>query len=255
MRIKLTLSYDGTDFAGWQRQSAERTVQQEIEQALAKIHKGKDIVLHGAGRTDSGVHASAQVAHFDSDHASISPEIFKKSLNANLPRDIRILKSERVADDFHARFDAQMRSYKYYILNQEDCWAYYRDYVYSIDKEIKLTALNEAASILIGNHNFRTFASKSERDTESYVRDIFAANWYCEGMFLVFHISGAGFLRKMVRSIVGNLLEVNDFDNPKEELARRFYAKDRKESGVTAPAHGLYLHEVSYDGMDRGVLP
>ncbi len=247
MRIKLTLSYDGTEFIGWQRQPKGRSVQQEIESVLQKIYREETLPLYGAGRTDSGVHARGQVAHFTAPSERITPQDIARALNGNLPRDIHVLRSEEVDDNFHARFDAVLRSYRYYIVNSEVADVHRRGYSLWLRQRLDLPMLNDLSASLVGEHNFRTFSVRSDKEGESYVRRMRGAHWTQEGDLLTFHISGNGFLRRMVRSIVGTLLDVSKLPNPTQEFAHRLRSQDRNFSGLTAPPQGLFLHEVLYE--------
>ena len=246
--IKLILAYDGTNYFGWQIQNSERTVEEEVVKALLKIH-GDKIPYVVAGRTDRGVHANGQVLNFKSHIASIPTEKFKEALNSLLPRDIRVIRSEQVEEDFHARYSARARVYQYYIshflkgsFNSRYAWYQYPPF--------DINKLNRMASVLVGEHDFSTFA-KFNPEVSSYIRRIYSASFFYEGDYLVFRIVGNAFLWNMVRSIVGTLIAYAR--NPKEDkesIESILRARDRKLAGFTAPAHALYLERVIYSSLE-----
>ena len=201
--IRLDISYDGTAYQGWQIQKNGPSVQGEIEKALQAVHD-HPVNLTGSGRTDSGVHATGQVANFYSDHPSIPDERFRDALNSHLPRDIRILKSRRIHQDFHSRFDARCRVYNYYILNAEAGPAHYRDFCYMTRPPIDLVRLNALAGVITGVHDFTSFAAHRDQN-ENKTRQIFSARFLREGPFIVFRIAGSAFLWRMVRNPCGNI--------------------------------------------------
>ena len=244
-KIRLNLSYDGTDFAGWQTQNSERTVQAELEKALTAV-LGHSVSATGSGRTDSGVHASQQVVHFVSDNPSIPPGRYRDAVNAHLPRDIRVLSSVEVPEAFHARYDARIRVYRYQILNDEAAPAYFDRYCYLIRRPLSVLRLNSLAAPLSGVHDFTTFAAAGDV-SKSKVREIFSASFYREGPFLIFRIAGNAFLWKMVRSILGTILEMDKQGGSPEDMRKALDARDRLQAGTTAPARGLFLHRVLYD--------
>lgn len=243
--IRLDISYDGTDFQGWQIQSRGRTVQGEIESALKKLHR-HDVPLIGSGRTDAGVHATGQVANFHSNLNSIPAERFREAINSHLPRDIRIMKSTVVNDNFHARFDARIRVYKYYILSGEAGFAHLRNYCYLTRNHVHPEQLNRLAAPLVGVHDFTTFAASRDAN-DSKIREIYSAAFYPEGIFTVFTIAGNAFLWKMVRSLTGTILQLAEAGAGREEMAALLALKDRSAAGPTAPARGLFLHKVLYE--------
>lgn len=242
--IRLDIAYDGTNYCGWQIQPSEITVQQVIESALGKIHK-KKVEIIGSGRTDSGVHADNQVANFFSDLDSIPADSYRQALNSLLPLDIRILKSWEVDENFHSRFDAVKRTYKYYIKSASVGHPRYRDFCYLVRKPLNLKHLNDLARVLIGEHDFTTFAASGDQ-APTKVRTIFSAGFYPEGEFIVFKISGNAFLQRMVRSITGTLLEFSFKGLTPDYLSEILEAKDRNLAGTTAPARGLFLNKVEY---------
>jgi tRNA pseudouridine38-40 synthase len=241
--ILLDIAYDGTNFVGWQVQSAGRTVQGELERALSAIH-GHRVVLHAAGRTDSGVHARGQCASFESDHPSIPAEKFREAINTQLPLDVRVMRSREVPASFHARFDATEREYRYYLIHAPIVPPHLADYCVRVKRAPNLAAWNRMAAALVGEQDFSTFASPSD-SVEHHVRRVYAAGFFPEGELIVFRITANGFLWKMVRSIVGTILEMDppDVDSFREIL----HARDRSRAGTTAPARGLFLHRIRYE--------
>jgi len=248
-KIRLDLSYDGTEFEGWQIQRSGRTVQGEITRALEILHKGRTVNLVGSGRTDSGVHASHQVAHFESADSSIPPERFVQALNSNLPRDIRIHRSREVDPDFHARYDAVMRVYRYYLIKPEHQKAHMFGYSTPCILDLDITRLNVMASALAGSHDFSAFAAAGDPN-ENKIRTIHSVRFFSEGPFTVFRIAGNAFLWKMVRTIVGTLLQQYEKGGSFDEIKGILCSKDRNQAGPTAKARGLFLDKVIY-GTER----
>lgn len=242
--VKLTIAYDGTEFVGWQRQENGVSIQGAIEEALAKID-GAPVTLHGAGRTDAGVHALAQVAS-----ARVSTRLddltMARALNANLPEAIRITAVETVADDFHARFSASGKAYEYRIWNGAAMPPFIRLYAWHIPEPLNLAPMQEASAAIIGEHDFAGFRS-AQSVNHTTVRRIWTAEWRASGDgLLVFHIAGEGFMRYMVRSLVGTLVEVGRGQRPASDLGCLLETPDRSAAGRTAPAHGLFLVNVRY---------
>ncbi len=242
--IRLDVAYDGTNYCGWQIQPNEITVQGVLEKALGKIHK-KPMDVIGSGRTDSGVHADMQVVNFQTDIKSIPGENFRAAINSLLPLDIRVLKSQEVADDFHSRFNAYRRTYKYYIKLGEVGHPRYRDFCYLVRKPLNLPLLNNLSRELLGEHDFTTFAASGDQ-APTKTRTIYSATFYPEGEFIVFKICGNAFLQRMVRSITGTLLDMGWKGEKPETLRDILKAKDRSLAGTTAPARGLFLNKVEY---------
>ncbi len=245
--IKMVLAFDGTDFSGWQTQKNSRTVQGTIEAALEKIHNRK-IRITGSGRTDSGVHANGQVLSFKTDNSTISAGKFALALNSNLPDDIRIITSCEIHDGFNARFDAVLRSYKYFLSPISILNPVYRNYCHSISFFPDISILNNLARIFIGEHDFTTFTASGDA-SKTKVRRVVTSCFYVSGSFLVFEIAANAFLWKMVRSIVGTILDYARSRSEKagaRELKAALKAQDRSLAGSTAPAKGLFLDRVSY---------
>ena len=242
--IKLSIAYDGTEYCGWQIQNNEATVQGEIEKALAFIHK-KDIRLTGSGRTDSGVHAKGQVANFYTDLKSIPEENFAHALNSLLPKDIRIMKSREVESEFHSRYDARERIYRYYISSGNLPFPWQNKYCHYVRDRLDVKKLNKIVSPLTGIHDFTTFSAPMEAGV-SMTREIYSAHFYSEYPFIVFKISGSAFLRKMVRSITGTVLDLYSKEDDGTRMKEFLDAADRSLAGPTAPARGLFLYNVRY---------
>ena len=242
--IRLLLSYDGTDFSGWQRQSSERSVQEVLERALERLHK-KPVQLVGSGRTDSGVHAAGQVAHFRSPVASIPAEKYVPALNALLPRDVRVLESREASSDFHARFDAKSRTYRYFLICGRPGLPHELRYAWQLWRRPRVELLNAMASRLLGEIDCSTFATPKD-PSESRYRHISHARFQPEGDTLVFEIRANAFLWKMVRSIVGSLLHYEEKGASIEEFAVVVASKDRSRAGPTAPSKGLFLWRIDY---------
>lgn len=245
-RFRMDLAYDGTDFEGWQSQKEEgRTVQGEIEKALGVLVKNP-VPIVGAGRTDSGVHARSQTAHFEVTHGRMDGGNFKRGLNSLLPPDIRILDCRLVEESFHARFSALARVYQYYILPATVALPWEDRYCLRVNEVPDLNTLNAMASHLKGEIDFTTY-SNAQDPSLSKNRFIYHACFFTQGDKLVFRISGNAFLWRMVRSLVGSLLELARKGQGAEAFRQNLDARDRKMAGPTAPAKGLFLHKVIYD--------
>ena len=242
--IRLLISYDGTDFAGWQVQKEDRSVQGVLEEALADLH-AHPVSIIGAGRTDSGVHAAGQVGNFRTDMDGIPEEKFREALNARLPRDVRILRSERVPDGFHARRDATNRRYEYRILEGASEPAHMARYVWRVRKLPPIAVLNRMAGTICGTRDFTTFAAAGDASA-SRVRRIEHAVFLSDGPLVVFRISGNAFLWRMVRSLVGTLVDLGLRGGDEGDMRGILDARDREAAGPTAPPRGLFLTKVSY---------
>jgi len=243
-KIRLFLAYDGTDFAGWQVQQGERTVQGVLEQALAIIHDHPVTVI-GAGRTDAGVHASGQVAHFETDHRTLRGFRFREAINSYLPYDVRILASEEIDDDFHARYSALARVYRYYIYNAEIGLPHLGRYTWLVRKYLDIRILNRYASLLVGEHDFTSFTAALDPN-ESKVRTVLESCFFRQGPFVIYHIAARAFLWKMVRSIVGSILEFALNGRSPQYFLEVLKMRDRRAAGSTAPARGLFLEQIRY---------
>jgi tRNA pseudouridine38-40 synthase len=242
--IKLTVAYDGTGFVGWQRQETGPSVQGCIEDALSAID-GAPVTLHGAGRTDSGVHAIGQVASARV-VTPLEDDRLERALNAHLPDTIRITGVATMPDAFHARFSAISKTYEYRIWNGRTLPPFVRHYAWHRIGRLDVALMQQAAAVIPGTHDFAGFRS-ARSVNHSTIREITAAAWRRgDGEMLVFEIAGKGFLRYMVRSLVGTLVEIGRRQRPVEDLARLLAEPDRSAAGRTAPARGLFLMKVEY---------
>lgn len=240
----LTIEYDGTEFSGWQRQSNCRTIQEEIEKAIFVMTKQK-ITLTGSGRTDAGVHALAQIANFVCD-TNLTPDSFFRGLNSLLPEDIIIRHCAVVNEKFHSRYDAKSKLYRYKILNRELPPAIGRNYAWFIKRPLDFNAMKEAVLLLIGTKDFKAFeASGSPRKTT--VRTVLRAELTKEKDNIIhFETEADGYLRFMVRNIVGTLVSVGLGKLEPSDIKKILDSKDRKKAPATAPPHGLFLVKVQY---------
>ncbi len=246
-RIRLIIEYDGTGYVGWQIQSNGIAVQYVIERELNKL-TGENCVLHASGRTDSGVHAYAQVAHFDTD-SRIPPEKFAYALNAGLPPDIRIKYSGASDSGFHSRFDVIRKSYRYSVLNSPHSSAFTRNTALHVHYPLNTSRLNAAAGLFVGEHDFMAFKSSGSR-VDNTVRSIYRSTWRRSGDMLYYEVTGSGFLYNMVRIMVGTMLEIGMGRYDKGCITEAFEKLDRSLLGITAPAKGLALARVEYADFD-----
>ena len=247
--ILLTVSYDGTNFCGWQRQENTRTVQGEIEIALEKIHK-QQTNAQGSGRTDSGVHAIGQTVTFISPIDNMKAENYIPAMNSLLPQDIRIIAAKEVPMDFSARFNATSRTYRYFINCSETPMAHQMPFSWAIRRKPNIETLNKMARVLHGEIDCTTFASSLDKSVSKF-RYIENAVFYPDGDYLVFEITANAFLWKMVRSLTGSLLEFEKKGYDENYFRQVLESKNRKLAGFTAPPQGLFLWSVSYDGIRR----
>ncbi|WP_181350995.1 tRNA pseudouridine(38-40) synthase TruA [Thalassobacillus sp. CUG 92003] len=245
-RVKCTLAYDGTDFAGFQTQLNGRTVQEEVEKGLQKLHKGEKTKVIASGRTDSGVHARGQVAHFDTwlDLPSLR---WKMAFTSVLPPDIQVKEVVPVSDAFHARYDAVEKEYRYVIWNDQDPDLFRRNYTWHIRKPLDVKAMQEACRYIEGEHDFTSFCRPRAKVKGSKVRHLLKAHVTKHDQEIVFIFRGTGFLYNMVRILVGTLIGVGKGERAPEDLAEILEARDRHAAGFTAPAHALFLWEVTYE--------
>jgi len=247
--IKLTIEYDGTHFKGWQIQNKKsRTVQSEIEKALSKISK-KKVKIIGSGRTDSGVHAIGQVANGKID-SSLSTEQLLKALNANLPKDVCILKVKEVKESFHAQYSVKSKTYRYAILNRTARCAQCHQYVLHYPSPLNLRDMRREAKSFLGRKDFKSFQGAypphSRNDHKSSIRNIKRVDITKKNDFILIEIEANGFLYKMVRNIVGTLIAVGKGKLEKGSIQKILKKKDRKFAAATAKAKGLSLVEVIY---------
>ena len=242
----MTFSYDGSKYSGYQKQPRKRTVQGEIEKALKQINSGKPITISASGRTDAGVHAYNQRAHFDID-TSIPCNKLKQAINSLIPDDIYVKSVFEVNSDFHARFDVKAKEYIYKI-NMGMYNPIEKDYIFQYNKKLDIAEMERALKYLEGTHDFRSFVKIDEEKDDyertivntSLIRDIKNVNQ------LTISILGTGFMRYMVRNIVGMLIEVGEGKYKSEDIIQILKAKDRTKAGICAPACGLYLKDVYY---------
>ena len=243
--LKLIIEYDGSRYHGWQRQKEDRSIQGEIEKALKTI-TASSVTLIGSGRTDAGVHARSQVANFKCD-TRLEPETLVNALNSLLEEDIVILACEPVAESFHARYDAKSKVYHYRILNRPVPAAIGRQYSWFIRKPLNQEAMQTAIAHLIGRHDFKTFEGSGSTRQQT-TRYVYAAKLTEQDSgLLIFEIEADGFLRYMVRSIVGTLVDVGLGKITPADFKHTLDSSDRSRAGVTAPARGLILVKVNYD--------
>ena len=246
MRYFMTFSYDGTNFAGYQKQPRQRTVQQLLEEALKEINGGKNVSVCASGRTDAGVHALNQKAHFDMD-TKITCDKLLKGVNSLLPDDIYVKKIEEVDDNFHARFDAIGKEYIYRI-NMGEYNPIERNYCYQYNNKLDVTEMERGLKYLEGEHNFKSF-TKSTDEIDNYVRTISLTSIVRDPKNLnelTITFVGTGFMRYMVRNMVGLLIEIGEGKRNSEDIINILKKEDRTMSGKTAPACGLYLRNVFY---------
>ena len=248
--IKLVIAYDGTGFCGWQRQKNGETIQEEIERAASRICN-QSITVHGAGRTDAGVHALAMTAHFHTS-STLSLERMHKGLNSLLPNSIRIIEIEEQTPDFHARFTAKSKTYRYTLFTGPIQPPQQRLYVAHYPGSTDVELMQRCLTLITGTHDFSSFETTGTRDKgctsgKGAVRTILAA-WLEQPDPETLHlfITGDGFLRHMVRNIAGTVIEVGQFKRSISAFAEILEARDRQCAGATAPAHGLTLISVDY---------
>lgn len=251
-RWKLTIEYKGAEFSGWQRQDNVPSVQQEIETALHKFCQ-QEITIQAAGRTDAGVHAWGQVAHFDLDYGDRDLKGFDlaKALNAHLrPNAISIVKAEPVGQDFHARFSAINKLYRYRILNRSAMPAVEQGLAWHLKKPLDVKAMQESAKVLVGHHDFTTFRAttcQSKSPVKTLDRfDITSRPYENEGVEIIFEVEGRSFLHHQVRNMVGTMILVGEGKWSAADVKEALEACDRTRGGITAPSDGLYLVRVDY---------
>ena len=247
LKIMLVVAYDGTNYQGWQVQKIGLGVQQRVEEALARLFPivGR---VHGSSRTDTGVHALGMVAHFEVAQCDLKMEPRKLllALNAFLPDDIRVMSVRRAPADFHARFDAKAKQYRYYVWNHAAMNPLLRAQAWHVPVPLDIRLMRSAARRFVGRHDFRSFAANSGYERETTVRTIRRCDIKRAGALITFTIEGDGFLYKMCRGIVGTIVQIGQGKFGVETVDAMFTAKDRRMAGMTAPAHGLVLWKEFY---------
>ncbi len=243
--FKITLSYDGAGFVGWQRQASGTSIQGLLEDALRDLD-ARDVAVTGAGRTDAGAHALGQAAGFTLARA-VAPDVLVRALNARLPESVRVLTAARVPADFHARFGARAKTYRYRLWNDDVLCPFEREYAWHLSGALDVEAMGVAAELVEGRHDFSAFqaSGSAARTTERVVLSSRIAR--VDAPLIVYEITGSGFLRHMVRIIVGTLVEIGRGRGSPEWLREVLASRDRAHAGPTAPAAGLFLVRVDYD--------
>ena len=246
-RIRLVIQYDGTNYVGWQLQENGVSVQQLLNEALNGV-TGERVQMHGSGRTDSGVHAKAQVAHFETD-ARMPADKFAIAMNMRLPRDIRVLFSEEAPPDFHARFSAKQKTYRYTVQTGLHADVFSRNTALHVHTPLDFRLMQTAAPYALGAHDFSPFMSEGST-LEHTIRTVSLSEWSRDGHFLYYDVTANGFLYNMVRILVGTMLEVGAGKLPVDAIERALVSGLRSDAGATAPPQGLTLMRVRYDDFD-----
>ena len=247
LKFKLTIAYDGTSYEGWQVQKIGTGVQEKVEAALAKLFPSKPR-LHSSSRTDTGVHALGMVAHLEVPKGEFKMPVRKLALavNAHLPEDIRVMSATRAAKDFHARFQAKGKQYRYAVWNHTAMNPLLRTTAWHVTRPLDLKAMRAAAKLFVGKHDFQSFAANTGYERSTTVRTLTRCDLKRSGPQLTFIIEGDGFLYKMCRGIVGTILQVGLGKFPACEINTMLVKKDRRVAGMTSPACGLVLWKVFY---------
>jgi tRNA pseudouridine38-40 synthase len=243
MLIRITVEYDGTGYSGWQLQSGQDSIQARIEHALGRIFS-EQIRVHGAGRTDAGVHARGQVATFRL-RRPFDPADLKRALNALLPPDIAVTTAACAEDSFDPRRDARSRSYEYRVLNQRIRSAFEFRYSWLVREPLDLGAMNEVAAVFLGEHDFASMRSLGS-DEKTTVRRVMASQWRGEGPRLTYRVEATAFLRHMVRTMVAAMVDAGRGATRPQQIAQLLVSRNRALAPAPAPACGLYLVEVRY---------
>jgi len=239
----MVVEYDGSEFYGFQRQPGLRTVDQELEEALLRL-TGEQVRVTGAGRTDAGVHALGQVVCFDTG-ASIPPVRFGQALNTCLPPDLRVIRSDEVPSDFHPRYHARSKTYRYLLYRSSSGYTFCRRYAHLHTGRLNLEVMREAARCLRGEHDFRGFMASGSQ-VQNTVRTVYEFTVAESFPWMTFEVTANGFLYHMVRNLVGTLIEIGREAMPLEHLPAIIQSGERSKAGPTAPAQGLYLVRVEY---------
>ncbi len=241
--IKITVSYKGKNYCGWQKQKNSTSIQGELEYACREAFKDKEIEVTASGRTDAGVHALAQVANFKVE-TNIPVEKFPDILNNHLPKDIAVTNAEEVSEDFHSRYSAHRKTYRYYIYPSRIRSPFYQDSSYQVKYKLDIEKMKAEIKKFQGRHDFCAFMSTGS-SVKTTVREIYRADLYEEGDRIVIELEGNGFLYNMVRIIVGTIVDIGR-GRIEESIDEIIKSKDRKRAGHTAPACGLFLKSVEY---------
>ncbi len=252
LKFKLVIAYDGAAYQGWQVQKTGTGVQEKVEQALEKLFPSKPR-LHGSSRTDTGVHALGMAAHFEVPAGQCKMTMRKLALALNhwLPEDVRVLSAARAPENFHARFNAKGKQYRYFVWNHTAMNPLIRHTAWQVPRPLDLRAMRTAAALFVGKHDFKSFAANRNYEMESTVRTLTRCDFKKNGSLLTFIIEGDGFLYKMCRGIVGTIVQVGLGKFPANEIKPMLAQKDRRVAGMTAPAHGLVLWKVFYSTQRR----
>lgn len=244
MRYLITLSYDGTNYNGYQTQPGKNTIQEKIEEALTKINAGKKTTFTSSGRTDKGVHAKMQCGHADLD-VNITEYKLKRAMNSNLPDDIHVIKATKVKDNFHARYNVEEKTYEYYI-NVGEYNPLERNYVFQYNYKLNVEKMQEGIKYLLGEHDFRSFVTEN-KEKENCIRTISEATVEkINENKIKFTFTGNGFLRYQIRNMVGILIRIGEEKESPEFVGTFLEKKDRSKGGKTAPPEGLYLTNIKY---------
>lgn len=254
MRYLIKFSYDGTNYAGFQRQKELKTVQKHLEDAATIVNNKKETTITATGRTDRHVHAKCQYAHLDIE-VKITPKKLKRALNSNLPEDIHIIEAYHVKDNFHARYNVQSKIYKYYI-NLGEYNPLERNYVFQHNYTLNIKSMKKAIKYLVGTHDFRAFVTENNTKencirtiTKAYIeKDKIDKNKY------IITFEGNGFMRYQVRNMVGLLIKVGENKKRPQEVKEILESKSRKHNGVTAKAEGLYLEKIIYKDLEDSII-
>lgn len=246
-RLKLTIAYDGANYEGWQIQKIGTGVQELVEKALKKVFQ-QEFRIHGSSRTDTGVHARGMVAHVDIPKAKLKfpPRKLLLALNAHLPEDIRVMEARKAGKDFHARFNAKGKQYRYFVYNHPAMDPLVRKTAWHVPRPLDLAAMRKATKHFLGKRDFAAFAANRDYEMESTVRTLTRCDLRKQGPLLTFIIEGDGFLYKMCRGIAGTVVQVGLGKFSAEAIPEMLASKNRSMSGMTAPAHGLVLWKVFY---------
>lgn len=245
MRFLITLSYDGSNYMGYQNQPGLHTIQEQIEYALTKINNGKRTTFTSSGRTDKGVHAKMQCGHADLD-VTITEYKLKRAMNSNLPSDIHVINTQIVSDSFHARYNVVEKTYEYYI-NTGEYNPLQRNYVFQYNYHLNVEKMQEGIKYLLGKHDFRSFVTEN-KDKENCIRIISTATVErINDDIIKFTFTGNGFLRYQIRNMVGILIRVGEEKEPPLYVKEFLNRKDRSVGGKTAPSEGLYLTDIKYN--------